>query len=529
LKTKVAGGLAALMSTSALVLGTVAITPASASSPRDSTSGRTLVIDNSFVLLTADPGHVYEPTGLLVDYALYDTLVTFNGGNYKTLVPDLASSWQSLDNARKYVFHLNPAAKFSDGTPVTSADVVWSLTRLINMKGNPAFLLAGETITADGPETVVMTSSTPNPGLPYILPNPAAGILNEKVVSAHGGTDAADASTKDTAENWLNANSAGSGPYILKSFSTTSQVVLDANPNYWGPKPAYSTVVLRNTASASVERLDVQRGTNEMALDLDPSQTTGMTNVQIHEGPSADVLFLLTNDNPKVSKISTNPDFQKAVRYGVNYAGLLQLAGAGAVQAPGVVPSVFLGSLPASAEAKYDLAEAQSWLKKSGLGHPSIKLTYPTGITVNGLTFDDTAARVQQYLDQVGINVTLQPQSLQVALQTYRDGSEPLGLWYWGPDYPDASDYLVFGPGELVGLRAGWTVAEAPAIAALATKASQTTGPGRPAIYQQFQRELNASGPFVPLVQPAEVVVATKGIKNVQANGIWLVDLRNLG
>jgi len=529
-KKQAAGGLAALLSVSGLVVGAIgSVTASSASTRPKATSGRTLVIDNSFELVTADPGHMFEPTGELVDNALYDTLVTFQGGNFKAVVPDLATSYQSLDNAKKFIFHLNPKAKFSDGTPVTSADVVWSLNRMVNLKGNPSFLLAGETITADGPETVVMTSKTPNPGLPFILPNPATGILNEKVVAAHGGTDAANASTKDTAENWLNDNSAGSGPYILKSFSTTSQVVLTANPNYWGPAPAYSTVVLRNTATAAIEKLDVQRGTNEIALDLDPSEDTGMSGVQIKNGPSPNVLFMFANDNPKISTISSNPDVQKAIRYGIDYSGLLTLAGKGSVQSPGVIPTVFAGSLPASADAKYDLTQAQQWLAKSGLGHPKLTLTYPTAITVNGLSFDDAAARVEQYLDQVGFDVTLQPQSVEVALGTYRAGTEAFGLWYWGPDYPDASDYLVFAPGNLVGLRAGWTSLEAPAIATQAQKVAETTGPTRDAAYQTFQRTLNAEGPFIPLIQTAEVVVGTKGIKNLQANGLWLVDLRNLG
>jgi len=530
LRKQAAGGLAALLSTSGLLLGMMASTPASATAHLANATGRTLVIDNSFELVTADPGHMFEPTGELVCNALYDTLLTFNGGNFKTVVPDLATSYQTLDGARKFVFHLNPAAKFSDGTPVTSADVVWSLTRLINLKGNPSFLLAGETITADGPETVVMTSAQPNPGLPYILPNPATGTLEQKVVAAQGGTDAADAATKDTAEDWLNANSAGSGPYILKSFSTTSQVVLVANPNYWGPKPAYSTVVLRNTATAAVEKLDVQRGVNEIAIDLDPSQTTGMSNVQIKMGPSPNVMFLFANDNPKISKITPNHDFQMALRYGIDYAGMLQLAGAGAVQSPGVIPTTFLGALPARDDAKYDLAQAQAWLKKSGLGHPSLKLTYPTAITVNGLSFDDAAARVAQYISQIGINVTLQPQSVEIGLGTYRAGTEALGLWYWGPDFPDPSDYLVFAPGHLVGLRAGWTAAEAPTIAALANKAAATTGiAARQAVFEQYQEALNQNGPFIPLLQPAEVVVGTTGLKNLQANGLWLVDLRNLG
>ncbi len=526
MKKQAAGGLAALMSASALVVGMAG--GAHAATTRAS-AGRTLVIDNSFELVTADPGHMFEPTGELVDNGLYDTLVTFNGGNFKQVVPDLATSFQTLDNAKKFVFHLNPKARFSDGTPVTSADVVWSLKRLVNLKGNPSFLLAGENIAASGPETVVMTSAAPNPGLPYILPNPATGVLNEKVVKAHGGTDAANASTKDKAENWLNQHSAGSGPYVLKSFSTTSQVVMTANPRYWGPKPAYSTVVLRNV-TAAVQKLDVQRGVNEISVDLSPAQVTGMTGVQVKKGPSPNIFFLFANQNPKISKVTTNKDFELALRYGVDYGSLLQLAGSGAVQTPGVVPTVFLGALPASEAAKFDLKKAQSYLAKSGLGHPSLQLTYPTGITVNGVTFDDLAARVQQELDAVGMKITLQPQSIQVALQTYRGGQEALGLWEWGPDYPDPSDYLVFAPGNLVGLRAGWTASDAPAIATLAKKASETTGiAARQAIFEKYQRALNSYGPYVPLIQPAQVVVGTKSLKNLQANGLWFVDLRNLG
>jgi peptide/nickel transport system substrate-binding protein len=306
--------------------------------------------------------------------------------------------------------------------------------------------------------------------------------------------------------------------------------VLVANPNYWGAPPAYSTVVLRNTATAAVERLDVLRGTNEIALDLDPSQAKGMSGVQVLEGASPNVFFMFANDNSKISKVTPNHDFQMALRYGIDYAGLLQLAGAGSIQTPGIIPSEFLGALPATDNAKYDLALAKSYLAKSGVGHPTLNLTYPTDLTENGLSFDDLAARLQQYLDQIGITVKLQPQSIQVGLQTYRGGTEAMGLWFWEPDYPDPSDWIQFSPGHLVGLRAGWTAAEDPMVASLAKQAVSTTGvAARQAIFQKYQLAMNATGPFIPLLQPAEVLVGTKGIKNLQANGLWLVDLRNLG
>ena len=194
---------------------------------------------------------------------------------------------------------------------------------------------------------------------------------------------------------------------------------------------------------------------------------------------------------------------------------------------------MLLGSLPKTADAKYDLSQAKSWLAKSGVGHPSLKLTYPTGITVNGLSFDDAAARLEQYLDQIGINVTLQPESLQVGLASYRAGTEALGLWFWGPDFADPEDYLAFAPGHLVGLRAGWpasdSAAGAPAVTAIANQAATTTGvSARQAVFEKFQNAMNEYGPFIPLIQPAVVIVGTKNLKNLQANAVWLVNIRNL-
>lgn len=516
---------------SAVTLAAAVAACSSGSSPGQpgSTAGSTLVIDNSFVLKTADPGRMFEPTGELVDYASYDTLLTFKGSDVTQPIPDLASSYTPSNGGRTYTFKLNPAARFSDGTPVTAQDAVFSFRRLINLKGNPSFLLQGETISAPNDHTVVLTSATPNPALPYILPNPALGILNAKVVEAHGGTDAANASTADSAENYLNSHSAGSGPYVISQFSLTSEVVLKANPDYWGPKPAYSTIVIRNTP-ASVQALDVVRGGPQISTDLSPNQAAGVSGAQVLRTASANVFFLFANESPAVSRVAANKDFQQAVRYGINYSGLVSLAGSGAIQTPGIIPSMFLGSLPAPEEVHYDLAKAKAELKASGIASPSISLAYPSDIQVNGLSFGDLASRIQFDLGQVGIKVTLAPASIQVALQTYRAGQEQMGLWYWGPDFPDPSDYLNFLPGALVGLRANWKPGADPALTALGARAAATLVPGqRVQLYHQIQQDMNASGPFVPLIQPASVLVASNSVRNVQPNPIWLVDIRGLG
>ena len=230
-------------------------------------------------------------------------------------------------------------------------------------------------------------------------------------------------------------------------------MVLTANPKYWGAKPKYGKIVIRNV-QANVQKLDVLKGESQIAVDLSPTQAQGMSGVQIVNGASPNLFFLLTNDNPKVSKITSNPEFQQAVRYGINYASLVQLAGKGAVQAAGIIPSMFLGSLPAGSGATYNLAKAKAALAASGVGHPTLNLVYPSDIQVNGISFGDLAARVQQDLQQVGINVQaagpVDPgRAQQLPRRPGADGPVVLGPGLPGPER--LPELPARGPGRAAG------------------------------------------------------------------------------
>jgi len=314
------GPSAAVVAIQQLVDGLIQIMKAGPATPfqqRFATLGA--VIDKTFDMKTADPQREFEVSGGIVAKSLYSTLLTFKGSDSATPVPEVASSYTASPDAKTFTFKLRTDIKFSDGTPLTSADVAFSFNRLINIKGNPSFLLAGITVSTPDASTVVLTSSTPNPAIPFIIPNPALGIVNSKVVKAHGGTDQPGADKSDTAEAFLNTTSEGSGPYMLKSFSTTTEVDLTANPNYFGPKPFYNTVVIRNI-QAPTQLIDIQKGSNEIALDLSPDQAATLgsgSSLQVKALPGPNVFFLLSNDNPKISKITSNPQFQQAMYDGV--------------------------------------------------------------------------------------------------------------------------------------------------------------------------------------------------------------------
>jgi peptide/nickel transport system substrate-binding protein len=496
------------------------------------TASSTLVVDNSFTLKTADPQRAFDPTGSIVDRGIFDTLFTYRGGDLAHPIPLLVSSWKATNGGKVFTFQLKRNAHFANGNPLTSADVVFSLNRLINIKGNPAFLLAGISVKAKGKYGVVMKSATPAGQLPSILANPSTGIVNSKLVKANGGTDGADASTADKAEQWLNSSAsvgAGSGPYTLQSFSTTSQVTLVPNKHYWGKKkPAFKTVVVRNMI-APTQLINIQRGSHEVAIDLSSDQAQTLKSnakLKVSLQPSTWVFWLFANNNSSVSNVTSNKQWQNAVRYGLDYNSILSVAGPGAYQTPGIIPSMFLGALPKKDAIKQSVAKAKAALAASGQGSQTVTLEYPSDLTINGVPFTTLAQKVQSNLQSIGIKVELSGAPTGTWLTKYRGGTMAFGLSLWGPDYPDPADYLTFAPGDLVGLRAGWAKGADAATEKLAAQALVTTDPKkRAALYQQYQRGLNARGPYFPLMQPTQVFVATRDLKNAVYNATYSIDV----
>jgi peptide/nickel transport system substrate-binding protein len=133
-------------------------------------------------------------------------------------------------------------------------------------------------------------------------------------------------------------------------------------------------------------------------------------------------------------------------------------------------------------------------------------------------------------LETAGIHASLAPAPVATELDPYRNGTEEIGLWYWGPDYLDPAGYLVYGPGEMVGLRAGWAAGSDPKISDLVAK-GYTTGDQaeRQAVFEEFGRAMNADGPFVPLLQPASNIAHAPSVTGVVYNPTWTINVAALG
>jgi peptide/nickel transport system substrate-binding protein len=492
----------------------------------------TLVIDKSLDVQTADPGRDNTTTGRMLFHAVYDTLLTFNTADVSKPDPMLAESYTVSKDAKTFTFVLRQGAVFSDGTPVTSADVVFSFNRLRNLRGGAAYLAGGLTVTASDPRTVVLTSEKPNLAVPYLLTNPSLSVLNSKVVIANGGTDAANANQADRAQAYLNDNSVGSGRYVIERFSTSDQIVLRANPRFWGTKPTYARIVMRNVIGLT-QRLDVMQGSTQVALDIPPDQLSGLREqgLQVVTGRYPTVWYFQANANPAISAVTSNRKFREAIRYGLDYKSMVELGGPGARQACGIVSSLFPGGLPDRECVQRNLGKAREALQSSGLSQPTAGLEYPSDISINGLQFRPIAERIKAQLAEVGINIELRPAPLGPVLERWVNGRAEMTLWSTSARFPHSSHYLIFIPGRASAIAAGWPAGTDAQLEALGARAeTATTADEMARVWRDIQRRMVFSdAPYFPFMESPRTVVAAKGVSNVFLHPTYIADIAGFG
>lgn len=490
----------------AVLVSTVAACGGGGQSPNQQ-AAQSLVVDSTFDIKTIDPGRQFEFTGSLIDRHLYQSALEFKDGDFGKPVDSLCSYTISDDSKTTTLTLKDTGAKFSDGSPVTVDDIVFSYQRLQGLKGNPSFFLDGVTVSKVDAKTITLVSEAANPVLPYILSNKSLGILNSKVVKENGGTT----DEGDKAEDFLNKNSQGSGPYMIESYDPSAEVVLKANPNFSGEKPKYQRVVMRNV-DGETQKVNIESGQSDFATDLSPDQVRALdsSKVIVKNNPSTYSLNIFNTGSADVSKITSNPKFQEAVRYAVDYDKILDLAGDGAQRLASPVPNLFLGHVDPEKGPKRDLAKAKALLAEAGYNGEAVPFHYSSDQTVSGVELGQLAQIIQASLAEGGIKVELKPAPGATQLDGYRSGKQPMGLMSWGADYPDPENYQVFAPGGSIAKRSQWAKGADPEMDKLA-EAAKVAGPDtREKAYQDLYTRMSMQGPFVSLVQPVKSVVASK-------------------
>jgi peptide/nickel transport system substrate-binding protein len=319
---------------------------------------------------------------------------------------------------------------------------------------------------------------------------------------------------------------------MLETYTPEQELVLVRNPNSWRAKGPSDRIVIRNITESATQKLQVEAGSLDIAITLGPDQITalkGSAGVTTKASASVTTFYVLLNNNPAIGGAFSNPKVQQAVRYALDYDGIMALAGPGAVRLAGVIPTLLPGAIDSSQAPKMDRAKATALLKEANLGEVKGAISYSTSPSAQGVQVSVLVQKIQSDLAAVGMTITLNGTTSATALQAYRDAKNQIGVWSWAADWPDASDFLVFAPGRTVGKRAGWPEDASPQatdIADTARKAeSATDSVARAALYQQFEQKLRDFGPFVPMFQPAVPYAFRSNVKGVTFNSVWGVDL----
>jgi peptide/nickel transport system substrate-binding protein len=285
----------------------------SSGSGAEAAQPKTVVIGAQSDLITLDPGNMYEPYANMISYAAYDMLYRVETGTMGTPVPSVATGYVEIDDTHTvYTFPLRDDVVFASGNKLTAKDVVWSINRVMNMKDSNAYsnVKIVEKVEAPDDYTVVITLTEPDASFLVKLTSNAYCILDSELVKQHGGSDTGG----DTAKAWLDTTSAGSGPYIIKSWTPKEQLVLEKNPNYWGEAKNIDTIILKEMPSVDAQITALQNGEIDIALGLNTEtakQLEGKEGITISNGATALITFLVMNRDASLSPKLPTPRCRK--------------------------------------------------------------------------------------------------------------------------------------------------------------------------------------------------------------------------
>ncbi len=200
-----------------------------------------------------DPRVGTDASSERIDSLIFDPLVRrdakFGVG------PALALSWQT-PNPLTYIFHLRPGVRFSNGQPLTSRDVKWSLDTILNgtiPTVKTAAFKSWRSVDAPDPLTVVVHLKTPDTNLLWNICDGAFGVM------PYG-------SGRDFWRHPI-----GSGPFLFVSAQQDKDVIVRRNPLYWGAAPHVEGVRFMVVPDAITRALELQKGTADIESDSLPT------------------------------------------------------------------------------------------------------------------------------------------------------------------------------------------------------------------------------------------------------------------
>ncbi|MFC5864809.1 ABC transporter substrate-binding protein [Acidicapsa dinghuensis] len=442
-----------------------------------------------------------------IDELLFDGLVE-RDASFR-VKPGLADSWEQPDPLT-VIFHLHPNVHFSDGRPLTSRDVLWTIRSMrdgtvITAKG--ASYASVASMAAPDPLTVVLHLKEPDN---FLLTNLSAGAMG--IVPYGSGRDF-----------WRHP--IGSGPFRFVSQEIDKEVIVERNPQSWNtegngniervrfavvPEPVTRALELRK-GSADLE-------SNSLTPDMLP-ELAREKDLAIDSKAGTQVQYLAFNT---VDPVLRDARVRQAIACAIDIPLILKTLQAGRAQ-----PTVSL--LPATHWAwtgdvdRYDFDPSRAERLLEEAGYPRKAGGVRLHLTLKTSTDEGTrqlAATLQQQLAAVGIDLDIRSYEAATYIQDLNRGSFQIYAlrWVGGNEQPDIFAYA-FSSARIPPKGANRGRYRNPELDALLADASSSTDQERRRKdYVQVQQILARDLPAFNLWYKDSIVVHNRRISGISVS-----------
>jgi peptide/nickel transport system substrate-binding protein len=430
---------------------------------------------------------------------------TQNGTGYQ---PRLASSYSVAPDDMTYTFKLRPGVKFSDGTAMTTGDVLFSLHRAFT-DPNSQIAFVGPNVasmTAPNAQTVVIKLKRPWPYLLADLSGFNAAILPEHLIQQEGYAA-------------FLKHPVGTGPFMWSSSQPGVSITVIRNPHYWEPgKPYLGSIVFQVVAVDTARATAVLGGQATLAEDPPLNQLSSLkanSAVKTYVFPSTLIeLIPLNVTEPPLN----NEKVRQAISLAIDRASIVKAGLFGY----GKPATTFLVGPPAQTFQHtsldlypFDLAKARQLLQQSGVRTP-ISLQF--GVS-QGVAQDAIVTIMQADLAKIGIRLNVLQRDFVSNENALDSGDFTMNTTFWGNFVGDPSEQPLFWMDPAYCCRSYFTGFDDPASIALVRRATGATTvvAARP-LFDQVQQKVAETAHAIPIYFPELTYVASPKLLGFEAN-----------
>lgn len=401
--------------------------------------------------LTSGPENM-DPTNLSELYAYRIVRQCYNGLTDRATdgsVTDtgLAKSWTVNEEGTEYHFVLKKGIKFHSGAELTSKDVKFTFERILNPEGTGdgiSFLegIVGAADMIDGKTTELAGFKTDNDyEFTITFENPE--FMFPEYCSAES-LYIVDSSVVDGAEdNWWETQSAGTGPFSLKSFVADEKIELKANPDYFNGAPSVSTVEFIVVDDENTQYTMYQND----ELDVIDAPYAELENIkaddnmknQLVEYPTAAMTYLGMNQS--LYEPFQDARVREAISLVISTDTLAdKIMARTACPLYGVIPQDFCGYNDSIKAPEYNVKKAKELLKEAGYNEnnplPEISLAYLP------MDEDNAVFIADQLKNELGWDVKLDGPDRSTMIDTLWEYKYEFFIFGGTADYGDAGCLL---------------------------------------------------------------------------------------